>query len=981
MELTHTIEFYRHCYISSYYENNERGKTLYIAHTGSKKPQKPRMFCSCTRGSHPKCAHAAALASEMDRYYQAHGETFPHAIFEESFYYKLFFSCSKTHALSTALIYFSCSENGPIRLCDKQGRLFVEYYSKGEDCSRLFSRFNVKKSPDASLSLYDLRRHARELVLTEVEKEIMKTGHTTTRLAQEESLWLVLAYHCFQEMSDVVGELDYHIDEKDAVFSLTIGSESGDIYVKIVLPPDTVPDVISTLNKHLLPDKHIQLLKEEKRLFFSFGKANAGDGYEFIPVVEFAADNNRTEYVPIQERFFYDYLVYSPERRVFFSFDHESRKLIASRWGSIKFVPYSEISAFLEKQSAALSMDENGSADATITQDLFSTAVAFDFRRLYTMCFIDRFDTAAITIQEINGPRCRVSAEYTAGNETVPLNVLLESREAGRRFAITDRCIVDCKSDKIIPLLINFQGAFQDGCLIIHKALLVYFWQSGLMEIRKPDNDVLRQKLKMLLEFSPSKPLEELENFKTTLRPYQKIAVEWLLCLVDNQIGGLLCDDMGLGKTHEVLGLFYALQQQRGIRGPFLVVCPTTVIGHWAAIIRKYAPLLKINVYHGSHRSTTGDGDDYHILLTSYGILRNECNALRSIHFVVAVFDEAQNLKNVHAQIAKSALAINAMIKICLSGTPLENSLTDVKTLFDLVLPGYLGSDDSFMKKFVQPIESCENKEIRRTFQQLIKPFILRRLKQSVLQELPVKIVDRRLCELPPAQRDLYEKTISRDSRSLLTLLHNPAENIPYLHIFSLLNTLKKICNHPACALNCTERYTEYISGKWELFKEILAECLGSGQKIVVFSQYLSMIALIEQYLIDSRIGYTVLTGATQARAKVIDTFNTNPACVVFVGSLKAGGYGIDLIGGSVVIHYDRWWNAAREEQATDRVYRIGQKRGVQVFKLISEKTIEEKIDAIIERKRELVSAVIPEDSPEAKKIFTREELIEILEP
>jgi SNF2 family DNA or RNA helicase len=266
--------------------------------------------------------------------------------------------------------------------------------------------------------------------------------------------------------------------------------------------------------------------------------------------------------------------------------------------------------------------------------------------------------------------------------------------------------------------------------------------------------------------------------------------------------------------------------------------------------------------------------------------------------------------------------------------------------------------------------------ELRR----VISPFLLRRLKSSVLDELPEKIEDVRTCVLSEDQVTLYRDAVEGRGAELARQIETAADGrLPYLHVFAVLNLLKKICDHPALALGDLGRAGELTSGKWDLFQEILRECLESGQKVVVFTQYLGMIELMARHLEDLGVGFVRLTGASVRRGEIVDRFNGDPDCRVFLGSLKAGGAGIDLVGGSAVIHYDRWWNAAKEDQATDRVYRLGQKRAVQVFKLVTEGTLEEKIAALIEKKREVMASVVQEDSAELAKIFTREELLEML--
>jgi SNF2 family DNA or RNA helicase len=346
----------------------------------------------------------------------------------------------------------------------------------------------------------------------------------------------------------------------------------------------------------------------------------------------------------------------------------------------------------------------------------------------------------------------------------------------------------------------------------------------------------------------------------------------------------------------------------------------------------------------------------------------------------LAVFDEIQYLKNRGTLSHQAARELPSEVKLGLTGTPIENSLVELKALFDLVLPGYFGSDEAFAKRYAGAADEVEESRRVGELRRLVSPFVLRRLKSAVLDELPEKIEDTRTCTLSEDQVKLYRDALATRGKKLVREIEAAGEKpLPYIHVFALLNLLKQICDHPALATKELDRAGELESGKWDLFREILRECLDSGQKVVVFTQYLGMIELMQRHLDELGVEHAVLTGASVKRGEIVGRFNEDPACRVFLGSLKAGGTGIDLVGGSVVIHYDRWWNAAREDQATDRVHRIGQKRAVQVFKLVTEGTLEEKIAAIIERKRDLMASVLEEDDPRLAKIFTREELLELL--
>ncbi len=482
---------------------------------------------------------------------------------------------------------------------------------------------------------------------------------------------------------------------------------------------------------------------------------------------------------------------------------------------------------------------------------------------------------------------------------------------------------------------------------------------------------------------TPEQP--DIGGLLSHLRPYQEMGVKWLWFLYRQQLSGLLCDDMGLGKTHQAMALLASIANlyrtyAEGSHHHFLIVCPTSVIYHWQEKLQQFLPSLRVCTFYGTKRSLEAFHQQYDILLTSYGILRNECELLAKVSFEVAIFDEIQIAKNQFSRVYAALTRIKARMKIGLTGTPIENHLRELKSLFDITLPSYMPGETDYREFFIKPIEKEHDKRRKELLNRLIHPFILRRKKEDVLKELPEKIEEIAYCDLMPCQQKLYTEVLQRRRHHLLEELSNDKNTIPYLHIFALLSSLKQICDHPAVYLKTPLDYQEYSSGKWELFVELLREARESQQKVVIFSQYLGMLDILEAYLGQQQIGFASLRGATQNRKEQLQLFNQNPDCEVFVGSLQAAGLGIDLTAGSVVIHYDRWWNAARENQATDRVHRIGQTRGVQVFKLVTKGTFEEKIDAMIIRKGKLMEEVIGVDEQHVLKTFSRSELIELLE-
>ncbi|MBN2241573.1 MAG: DEAD/DEAH box helicase, partial [Acidobacteria bacterium] len=592
------------------------------------------------------------------------------------------------------------------------------------------------------------------------------------------------------------------------------------------------------------------------------------------------------------------------------------------------------------------------------------------------------FDRLEITLDALKRSWYWLSARYGFGDRTVSLAEIIHAKKEGKSYIPAESGWVDVNSEAFRPLdsIGGKDGAAAEGNNIrLSAADLLRLMASFEKPIELRGEADRADILKRLLALEPAKPWKPGKRLQTRLRPYQLKGVDWLRFLFENGLAGLLCDEMGLGKTHQAMALMAWIKENQAVKEPFLVVCPTTVVSHWSNKIREHAPRLKTTVYHGGDRELRKTFKKGEVLLTSYGILRNDIAALRKIPFSLAVFDEIQNLKNRETLSYKAAGLIRAQMRLGMTGTPVENRLSELKALFDLVLPGYLGRDEDFASIAADADPASSSVPGLHRLKRLIAPFTLRRLKEDVLKELPEKIEDIRTCRLSDIQAKLYREALATKGNPLLKRLESGTEQLPYIHIFALLNHLKRICDHPALALNEIEKHQEFESGKWELFQELLFETLDSGQKAVVFSQYLGMIDMMEILLRSLGIGYVRLTGASRDRGEIVRRFNEDADCRVFLGSLKAGGAGIDLLGGSTVLHYDRWWNAAREDQATDRVHRIGQRRVVHVFKMITEGTLEEKIAAIIEKKRRLLDAVVPVDNPELSKIFTREELIDLL--
>jgi SNF2 family DNA or RNA helicase len=600
------------------------------------------------------------------------------------------------------------------------------------------------------------------------------------------------------------------------------------------------------------------------------------------------------------------------------------------------------------------------------------------------------FHLTADSIERIGGPHEGYSLKLNYESDQGILSVasIWQALKKQQRFLLSDAGLIDL-SDQRFNWLKHLDKKKMNLRTEKNSLSTMELLKLNALEEISPSskNALSSQKavdlLQELTEFRlPEEP--DLTGLKSNLRPYQQTGLRWLWFLYNHGLSGLLCDDMGLGKTHQAMALFIAIvnQQRKKLsveRKRFLVVCPTSVIYHWQEKLHEFLPELRLWTFHGSNRSLENSFEQCDILLTSYGIFRNEAKNLNAYEFEVAVFDEIQIAKNHTSLIHKRLSKIKARMRVGLSGTPLENRLRELKSLFDLVLPGYMFGDDEYREFFVRPIENLGDLKRKQLLSRLIRPFVLRRKKEDVLIELPEKTEEISHCDLAGEQYKLYTNVLMASREKILEDLQDKSVPVPYMHIFALLSHLKQICNHPASYLKTPLEFRKHHSGKWDLFVELLNEARESGQKVVVFSQYLSMLDIIENYLKEQGIGYAAIRGATAKRGEQLQRFKNDPGCEVFVASLQAAGLGVDLTAASVVIHYDRWWNAARENQATDRVHRIGQTRGVQVFKLMVKHTLEEHIDKMIQKKLRLMEDVVGVDDQLLIKQFERDEMIMLL--
>jgi superfamily II DNA or RNA helicase len=510
--------------------------------------------------------------------------------------------------------------------------------------------------------------------------------------------------------------------------------------------------------------------------------------------------------------------------------------------------------------------------------------------------------------------------------------------------------------------------AIERGLLGTRLSFIRLVAETGLPVVAG-DEDL--QHLAAVLQGKELPQIPDPPGLRSHLRPYQREGVAWLWSRYLARVGALLADDMGLGKTHQIMGLL-CLIRSRDPSHSFLVVCPRGVLEHWHNLLTTFAPEIPVVVFHGPTRSLEDLKERGAVVLTTYDLLLRSTEDLAAPNWEVAVFDEAQRIKNPRTKAARASRKVEATFRVALTGTPLENRLLELWSVVDLILPGFLGSEREFRSVYRSPTHHQLH-----LLRQRLSVLTLRRVKEQVLSDLPDKMEDLRFCRLVEDQRDVYESIHSQEASKIAVVLRDSEADIPYMHIFALLTRLKQVCDHPALVTSGSSSPSR--SGKLEVFEQILDEALVGDHQVVVFSQYVKMIELLSRYLGRRDIEHLVLTGATRDRDRLIRRFNSEQHERVLLASLLAGGVGIDLTGASVVIHYDRWWNPAREDQATDRVHRLGQRRFVQVFKLITRNTIEERIDALIRSKIQLIEEIVTPTEELVRKL-SRDELAELLD-
>ncbi len=467
-------------------------------------------------------------------------------------------------------------------------------------------------------------------------------------------------------------------------------------------------------------------------------------------------------------------------------------------------------------------------------------------------------------------------------------------------------------------------------------------------------------------------PVELSKDLKGTLRSYQHEGVNWLRFLENRGLCGILADEMGLGKTLQTLAWIQLGRSDEDHRGkPALIVCPTSLVENWKEEANKFTPNLKVLILHGPERGRRWKNvDKADLVITSYALMRRDIEKHLEYTYSIAILDEAQHIKNRATQNALSAKKLKADHRLVLTGTPIENGVTDLWSIMDFLMPGYLGHHKNFHEYYELPIVNGgpDGEHAQLNLRRKLHPFLLRRLKKQVAKDLPPKIERIAPCKLTQDQHKVYTQLLEDSKQRIADMVEKEGFNKSRMEILKTLLRLRQTCNH-IDLLKLEGIKSKHPSAKMELFFELLNEALDSKHRVLVFSQFTSMLGILRKEMEERSLKYCYLDGSTKDRQDVVRKFNKDHTIPVFLMSLKAGGTGLNLTGADMVIHFDPWWNPAVEDQATDRAHRIGQKRTVYSVKLISKGTVEEKVVAMQARKKDIIDATLTTDEQVMQKL------------
>lgn len=603
----------------------------------------------------------------------------------------------------------------------------------------------------------------------------------------------------------------------------------------------------------------------------------------------------------------------------------------------------------------------------------------------------DLFVPEDLVDTQVRGKPIGVRAKVTSGMDWLNVQLSFESEgigvdrdelrrclQTGKKFvrledgsyATFDPATVKAMLDREVELM---TAAGKNGRLSLSQAGRVQELLSltNAASVSQSARDLF-QRLSSIDEIESTKKPRAL---KATLRPYQEAGLSWLKFIHDIAAGGVLADDMGLGKTVQTIALLLAVkQEEKSVRA--LIVAPTSVVTNWERELARFSPSLSVALWHGADRKEQIDAvREAEVIITSYALLRRDEEFLADLDLTYAILDEAQHIKNPMSATAAAAKRLKAKRRLALTGTPIENRLSEIWSIFDFVSPGLLGALEKFEARYSRPIEAGDYKTAQR-LRATIHPFILRRTKQEVAKDLPEKIETDQICDLTGDQRAVYAQVAREVRAQVLGEVEKNGLAKSQIQILAGLTKLRQAACDPRL-LGLPREFTDEDSGKLVALRELISEAVEGGHKVLVFSQFVMMLKIIERAMKEDGVSYEYLDGSTKDRSQRVDRFQGDPSVPVFLISLKAGGTGLNLTAADTVIHFDPWWNPAVEQQATDRAHRIGQTKVVTAYRLVAAGTIEEKIQLLKGKKKELVASVLSEDAGGAKKL-TKSDLEEL---
>ncbi len=608
----------------------------------------------------------------------------------------------------------------------------------------------------------------------------------------------------------------------------------------------------------------------------------------------------------------------------------------------------------------------------------------FDFQFEYGQDFVIESQKS-----ETNG-WFNLSYEVTLADTTISLLPLIvsllgeydsvEALPKKLNLALEDGRFLHIDADEIKPILTTIFELYEHVdrdkiSLQAHDAHLVSGFEDN--NIHWKGSDELAELSKKLQSFDGIKKAKASKKLAATLREYQQTGLNWINFLYEYQFGGILADDMGLGKTLQTLSFLQRQKELGLLTQPTLIVMPTSLIGNWKSEIKKFTNTLSVLSLYGSDRAKLFDSiQEFDIILTTYQLSLRDQEKFDKVLFDYIILDEAQKIKNPKAKMTLAIKSFSAKHRLALSGTPMENHLGELWSIFDFLMPGFLGNLTFFKKKYQNPIEKENDFLIQEKLKRKIAPFMLRRTKDAVLEELPQKVEIIQNVTFGKKQALLYENIRLTMEKKVRDAIADKGLSRSHITMLDALLKLRQICCDPSL-LPIKEASTLGESAKLETLFELVEELLAEGRKILIFSQFTSMLKIIQEKIEQKGINYALLTGATRKREEVIEKFKKSD-CPLFLISLKAGGVGLNLVEADTVIHYDPWWNPAVENQASDRAHRIGQTKTVFIYKLIVENSIEEKILQLQEKKKNLQEGMYDTSKDKAEKLDA-EDLLSLL--